>query len=199
MNLQHKRFDWERVAGRMQQQQSDGDAAIEARERMETVYRERAARLAVPRALPTTSIIFRALVFALGTEQYAVELQDLAEVLPFSGCTPVPRMPQELRGVINLRGTIRPVVDLARVLGLVKAEGSASGWLLLLRRGAKEVGILVDQVQTVRSFRSDETIDPTQAGARSATGYLKAITADNVMLISAERLLSLSFIKEGLL
>lgn len=199
MNPQNKRFDWEQVSKRLQQHRISVDPVLKARERMESVYRERAARLAIQRVLPDSSVTFGALLFTLGPERYAIELKDLAEVLPFSGCTPVPRMPQELRGVLNLRGAIRPVVDLARVLGLPKTEERTASWLLVLRRGGLEIALLVDQVVTVRPFRSDETVDPEQAGTHSPAGYLKAITADNVMLISAEKLLSLSFIKEGLL
>jgi chemotaxis signal transduction protein len=106
-------------------------------------------------------------------------------------------MPPELAGVLNLRGGIRPVVDVARVMGLPIAKDRNSAWLLVLRRGSLEIGLLVDQVVNVRPFRSDDTAGPAHDGTHSATGYLKGIASDNVMLVSAEKLLSLSFIKEG--
>jgi len=199
MKPQSKRFDWAQVSQKLQQLHLSVDPVPQAKERLETVYRERAARLALQRVLPDTAVTFAALVFTLGMEHYAIELRDLAEVLPFRGCTPVPLMPRELAGVFNLRGAIRPVVDVARVMGLPIAKHQNPGWLLVLRRGSLEIGLLVDQVVNVRPFRSDDTFDPARDGTHSATSYLKKITADNIMLIEAEKLLSLAFIKEGLL
>jgi len=197
MKPQTKRFDWAQVSQKLQQLHLSVDPVPQAKERIETAYRERAARLALQRLLPDTAATFAALVFTLGTEHYAIELRDLAEVLPFKGCMPVPGMPPELAGVLNLRGAIRPVVDVARVMGLPIAKDRSPGWLLVLRRGSLQTGLLVDQVVNVRPFRSDDTVDPAHDGTHSAISYLKGITADNVMLISAEKLLSLSFIKEG--
>jgi purine-binding chemotaxis protein CheW len=196
MKPQDKKFDWEQVSQKLQQLHVSYPVP-QANECIETVYRERAARLALQRVLPDTAATFAALVFTLGTEHYAIELRDLAEVFPFRGCTPVPRMPPELAGVLNLRGGIRPVVDVARVMGLPIAKDRNSAWLLVLRRGSLEIGLLVDQVVNVRPFRSDDTAGPAHDGTHSATGYLKGIASDNVMLVSAEKLLSLSFIKEG--
>jgi chemotaxis signal transduction protein len=82
-------------------------------------------------------------------------------------------------------------------MGLPVAKDRNPGWLLVLRRGSLEIGLLVDQVVNVRPFRSDDTVDPAHGRTHSATGYLKGITADNVMLINVEKLLSLPFIKEG--
>src|ERR1043166_6920649 len=110
MSLQSKGFDWSQVRKKLQQSQMSADSD---RGRTETIYRERAARLASQRALPEASPTLGALVFTLGTERYAVELRDLVEVLPFDSCTPVPGGPQELLGVINWRGEIRPGLSLA--------------------------------------------------------------------------------------
>lgn len=197
MKTQNKRLDWAQVSQKLQQLHLSADPVPQAKEHMEAVFRERAARLALRRVLPDTAATFAALVFTLGKEHYAIELRDLTEVLPFRGCTPVPRMPQELAGVLSLRGAIRPIVDVARVMGLPIAKDRDPGWLLVLRRGSLEIGLLVDQVVNVRPFRSDDTVDPAHDGTHSAGSYLKAVTVDNVMLISTEKLLSLSFIKEG--
>jgi purine-binding chemotaxis protein CheW len=185
------------VKKKLRAPQMNADIALRAAERLETVYRERAARLAIQRTLPETGATIEALVFTLGTERYAVELRDLVEVLPFKGCTPVPSAPEELTGVINIRGEILPVLDLSRVLTLPKVENRAGGWLLLLRRRERAVGFRVDQVEKIRRLRSDELADPVQSDAHANAGYLKAITADTVMLLSAERLLSHALLKEN--
>lgn len=171
------------------------DFARRDRESMETVFRERAARLA-QRVRLDTSATFEALVFTLGAERYAIELNGLAEVLPLIGCTPVPGAPLELAGVVNLRGEIRPVLDLARVLALPEADGRSPGWLLLLRGHGQTVGLRVDQVEKIRPLRSDELVNPDQNAARPADRYLKAISKDTTMLLNADELLSLPLIKE---
>jgi len=166
-------------------------------DRMEVIYRERAARLALRRAEADTSATFGALVFALGPERYAIELEDLVEVLPCSGYTPVPGAPPELLGVINLHGDIRPVLDLARVLELPKVAERHPGFLFLLRKQNREVALRVEQVEKIRLLRPGELADPSQNSTHLAARYLKAVTSDVVMLLSTEALLSLSIIKES--
>jgi purine-binding chemotaxis protein CheW len=195
MSLERKSFDWQQIRRKLQQDQMQADFALRDQERTQTVYRERAARLA-QRVRLDTSTTFEALVFTLGTERYAVELNDLAEVLPLIGSTPVPAAPRELAGVVNLRGEIRPVLDLARVLALPEVEDRASGWLLLLRKHGRIVGLRVDQVEKIRLFRSDELVNPDQNAARPVARYVKAITEDTVMLLNTDELLSLPVIKE---
>jgi purine-binding chemotaxis protein CheW len=198
MSLPGKSFDWENVRRRLRESQVAAETGLRDPERMEVVYRERAARLALRHAEADTSATFGALVFTLGRERYAIELEDLVEVLPCSGYTPVPGAPQELLGVINLRGEIRPVVDLARVLELPKVADGDSGFLLLLHQQNREVALRVGQVENIRLLRPSELADPGQNGTYLAARYLKAVTSDTVMLLSTEALLSLSIIKESL-
>ena len=193
MSLQSKGFDWSQVRKKLQQSQMSADSD---RGRTETIYRERAARLASQRALPEASPTLGALVFTLGTERYAVELRDLVEVLPFDSCTPVPGGPQELIGVINWRGEIRPVLSLALVLALPQVENPAHGWMLLLRKGHRDVGFRVDRVENVRLLRSEALAVPTKNNVHPAGRYVKAITAETVMLLNTDHLLSLPVIKE---
>lgn len=195
MSLERRSFDWEQVRRRLQQNQMQADFSLRDQERTQAVYRERAARLA-QRVRLDTSATLEALVFTLGVERYAIELNELAEVLPLTGSTAVPGAPRELAGVVNLRGEIRPVLDLARVLALPEVEGRAPGWLLLLRGHGRTVGLRVDQVEKVRLFRSDDLVNAGQNLARSAARYVKAITKDTVILLNTDDLLSLPLIKE---
>ena len=197
MSFQSQRFDWEQIRKKLQQSQIGAETTLHDQKRREAVYRERAARFALKPVTPDTSARSRALMFTLGTERYALELQDLAEVCPFNMSTPVPGAPEELIGVINLRGEIRPVVDLARVLGVPDVEDRTGGWILLLQRGDRTLGLRVDQVENIRQLRPDELADPALSCTHVAARYSKAITPDTVVLLNAEKLLSLPFIKEG--
>ena len=81
------------------------------------------------------------LICRLGSERYAIELKELAEVVPFRDCTPVPGGSPVFLGVINLRAVLRPVVDLHRVLA--GKAGGESGFVVMLKR---QTGLRVDEI-----------------------------------------------------
>jgi chemotaxis signal transduction protein len=197
MSFPAKTFNWDQVRTRLRESQVSDDTGVRDRERIELVYRKRAAALALQRVHADTSATFAALVFTLGTERYAIELQDLVEVLPCRACTPVPGAPRELLGVMNVRGEIRPVLDLACVIGLPKIADRVPGLLLLLRQHGREVGLRVDQVENIRLLRPSELVYAGQNGNDVSNRYVKAVASDAVMLLSAEVLLEMSFIKES--
>jgi purine-binding chemotaxis protein CheW len=163
------------------------EALSESPERIKTVFRQRAVQLAklhaankpVSRGIP-------ALIFRLAQERYAIALQELAEVLPFHGCTQVPGGSLEFLGVISLRGELRPVVDLARVLSgrAPTQSGSDSGAVLVLRR---PIAMKVDEIEELREIRSEEL-------ARSVQGqYLQALASGTLGLLDVETMLSAVF------
>lgn len=127
------------------------------------------------------------LVFALGAERYAIDLSLLSEVLPRE-CTAMSGSPHVLLGVINIRGVIQPVVDLRRLLDLTPGM-MESGYVLMLRDQDRQVGIRVDSVEDVRQ------VDParlTTADGRviAGTRFVKALTADTVILLDAREALA---------
>lgn len=87
--------------------------------------------------------------FRLGDEEYAVDVAQVQEIVRLVAITPVPRAPEHVEGVINLRGRIVPVVDLAVRLGLPKRERSASSRIVITQVGERTVGMLVDAVSEV--------------------------------------------------
>jgi hypothetical protein len=113
-------IDWALVRTRVRASEAAlEEAAADNPVRLEAAYRERAVRLAKVEARPKAAAAgLPALVFRLNKERYAIELKEVAEVLPLAGCTPVPGSPPEFLGVINLRGELRAVLDLGRLLAL---------------------------------------------------------------------------------
>src|SRR5437879_4642246 len=113
-------INWAEVKQRLNESQLALDKArADDPERLESVYRQRAAQLADRRAQVSGPVsALRVLVFGLGTERYALEFADLVEMLPFARCTPVPGGPAQLLGVANIHGEIRSVLDLGRLLEL---------------------------------------------------------------------------------
>jgi purine-binding chemotaxis protein CheW len=178
-------IDWDLVRTRLRASEAAlEEAATENPARLEAAYRERAARLAKVhvRSKPAAAGL-PALVFRLNKERYAIELKDVAEVLPLAGCTPVPGSPPEFLGVINLRGELRAVLDLGRLLSLSANEDGHSGFVLILRRQGREIGLKIDRVEDLLEIRPEELTLPVEGK------YVKALTPDTLMLLDVDAVL----------
>jgi len=181
-----KQIAWDRVRERLRENELALEkAATPDPERVSKIYRERAARLARrPASAESFSGGTTVLVFRIGTERYAIELGDLAEVIANPQCTLVPGSAPALAGVINFRGEIRPVWDLARLLKIPGSENNDPGHVLLLRRPGQEAGLKVDRAEQIRAL---EAQDWNQAGQPSP--YIKGVTSDAISVIRTEALL----------
>jgi chemotaxis signal transduction protein len=158
---------------------------------MAEVFRRRARQLAERRTVSRRADTHPVLVFRLDRERYAIEVSELLEVLPYRGCTAVPGAPAAVLGVLNVRGDIRPVVDLRRLLGVTAAESASLRYLLMLRHESGAIGLAVDALETVRQVEAGELVS---GGARTAelagSRNVKALTADTVIVIDTRAALS---------
>jgi purine-binding chemotaxis protein CheW len=186
------RIDWETVRSRLRTGEHILEEALaESPERINAAYHRRAIRLAeAPIEQQFISAGLSVLVFRLGQERYAIEMREVAETLPFTRCTPVPGAPPQFRGVINLRGELRAVLDLGRLLGLSAAEEKEGGFLLILSRPGRQIGLKVDSVENVCEIRQEEL-------SVSGPGkYTKGIASDALMLLSVDAVLAEVFFKK---
>lgn len=87
--------------------------------------------------------------FQLGREEYGVEIASVQEIIRATDITPVPGAPSHVRGVINLRGKIIPVVDLRKRFSLTNIESSDAMRIIVVELGQKRIGMLVDSVSQV--------------------------------------------------
>ena len=112
-----------------------------------------------------TSEINQYLTFTLKGERYAISVVNIREVLEVPQITRVPRMPPFMKGVINLRGSVVPVLDLASKFGLGDTELSISTAVVVLEvpsiegTGSVHLGIFADSVQKVITIEASD-IDP---------------------------------------
>jgi purine-binding chemotaxis protein CheW len=132
------------------------------------------------------------LTFRLGQEEYGVEILKVQEIKGYTPVTPVPNTPAYLKGVMNLRGTIVPVVDLRAKFGMSEAEYSQFTVIIVLTVGAKVVGLIVDAVSDVLNIpRGDIQATPdfgAHVDARFISGLAKA--GDKlVVLLDIDRVL----------
>jgi purine-binding chemotaxis protein CheW len=146
-----RQIDWNDVRRRLARQQ-------EALERNQAVDSDRLAQVCAQRARNLAARSeqnaaqddsWQALVFVVRGEKYCLPVAALAQVLPLAGCSPVPGAPPAMLGVINVRGEIRSVFDLARLLEIPGERDSSRGYVVLVRSGEHEVGLAVDAVHWI--------------------------------------------------
>ncbi len=185
-------IDWERVRSRLRSSERALEEALaESPERIEAAYRQRAVRLAKAQGENgTISAGLPVLVFRLARERYAIELQEVSEALPFARCSRPPGSPPQFRGVMSLRGEIRAVLDLATLLQLPENGDRDSGFVLMLRRPGREIGLKVDRIEELREIR------PEELSVASQGNYVKGIASGAMMLLNVEAVMAAVFSKE---
>jgi purine-binding chemotaxis protein CheW len=132
------------------------------------------------------------LTFALGDEEYGVAILNVQEIKGYAPVTPIPNTPPWVRGVMNLRGTIVPVIDLRLRLGMPAADYGPFTVIVVLAVGAKVVGAIVDAVSDVLSIPDGQVQQTPDLGVAIDVRFVGGIAqADDklVILLDAETLL----------
>ena len=133
----------------------------------------------------------RLLSFELAGAPYAVPVERVREIVRMRPVTPVPRTPEEIRGVISLRGEMIELIDLRRRLGLGSIEPSRRTRIIVVKTGDDEVvGLLVDAVREVLRI-SDEVIQPATGSDTGAVNDLCTFRGEFVSMIELDRVLAL--------
>jgi purine-binding chemotaxis protein CheW len=119
------------------------------------------------------------LTFALGNEEYGLEILKVREIIGMMEITGVPQTPDYVKGIINLRGRVIPVIDLRLKFGLPPAEYTERTCIIVVEvrgeTGAIQMGIVVDSVSEVLNIIGDD-IEPTPTfGTRLQTQYILGI------------------------
>jgi purine-binding chemotaxis protein CheW len=119
------------------------------------------------------------LTFRLDDEMFALDIAKVREVLEFSSITRVPRTPDFMRGVINLRGNVVPVVDLKLKLGLARTEKTIDTCVVITEvelDGERTVlGALADSVQEVVELDASQIDPPPRMGTRIDTSSIRGM------------------------
>lgn len=133
------------------------------------------------------------LAFKLGSEEYAIDIQQVQEIRGYGAVTTMANAPAYLKGVINLRGIIVPLADMRIKFNLGTPTYDASTVVIVLNLGHQIVGIVVDSVSDVTTLTSDQVKPAPQMGTAVNPDYLTGLgTVEDRMLIllDIQRLLS---------
>lgn len=134
------------------------------------------------------------LTFQLGDAQYGVEIEGVQEIKGFAPVTPLPNSPAHVRGVLNLRGVIVPVVDLRRRFGMDAIEYTKRNAIIVLVIHGRLAGLLVDDVCDVIDV-PDGGLHPPPVGAGVAGGFVRGLAriGESLMIqVDVEKVISMS-------
>ncbi len=137
------------------------------------------------------------LTFKLGDEIFALDITQVREVLDFTAVTRVPRTPEFMRGVINLRGSVVPVVDLRLKFGMTRTESSVNTCIIITEvtvDGDRTVlGALADSVQEVIDLVPGEVSPAPRIGTRINTEFIRGMGKRDdrfIILLDIDRVFS---------
>lgn len=150
------------------------------------------------------------LTFTLGGEMFAVAILNVKEIIEYGTITEIPMMPSFIRGVINLRGAVVPVIDLSCRFGNKATEVARRTCIVIIELSdgetSQDIGIMVDAVSEVLEIARSEIEPPPTFGAKIRTDFIsgmgkvsgKFVIILNVMkVLSIEEIAMLSQINEG--
>ena len=124
------------------------------------------------------------LTFTLGAEEFGVDILKVQEIRGYDTVTHIPDTPDFVKGVINLRGTIVPVIDMRVKFGLTDVSYNDFTVMIILNVGQRVVGMVVDGVSDVLGLTAQEIRPPPELGRTVDTEFLSGVGAlDKRMLI----------------
>ena len=115
------------------------------------------------------------LTFTLGEEEYGLEILKVQEIKGYSPITPIPNTPPYIKGVMNLRGTVIPVVDLRSKLSMAAAEYNQFTVIIVVTVGAKVMGLIVDAVSDVLNIPKEHIQATPDFGAQVDARYINTM------------------------
>lgn len=137
--------------------------------------------------------VLEVLVFDLGGEQYGVDILKVQEIRGLEKVTPIPRAPDYLKGVMNLRGVVVPVVDLRVKFGLAEPRYDSFTVMVLLRIASRIIGIVVDGVSDVVRLTPSQIKPAPQLGSVVDSSFIAGVATPGeqmVLLLDIGKLLS---------
>src|SRR5690606_27095258 len=124
------------------------------------------------------------IAFCLGEQEFCVDIMSVRDIRGWTPTTPLPHSSHYVKGVINLRGAVLPVVDLAARLGFPAAEPSARHVIIITQVGRQTIGLLVDAVSDILTVNSS-SIQPTpNVASELARSFMKGVIAMEGRMIS---------------
>ena len=127
----------------------------------------------------------RYLTFRVGDEEYGIEILYVIEIVGVQEITRVPNMPHFVRGVINLRGQVIPVIDVRERFSMPSRDYDARTCVIVVKIDDVMVGMVVDTVNEVREIPEASISEPPKVGGAQAQDFIKSMgrVGENVLIL----------------
>ncbi len=147
----------------------------------------------IENTLVETAATMQLVSFHLAEEEYAVEITKVREIILISEITRVPQTPHYVRGLINLRSTVIPVIDLRARFGLPQGEQTSASRIMVVDVRGKTIGVVVDAVDEVLRVAHERVAPPPPTVMGDEREYLRGLVkldARLLILLDIDKLLS---------
>lgn len=122
--------------------------------------------------------------FRIGEQEFCVDIMAVREIRGWTAVTPLPHCPPYVRGVINLRGAVLPILDLRSALGLGLAETTPRSVIIVVQIGKRLVGLLVDAVSEILTVGRTSVQPTPDVGCETVNRFVRGIIAQEGRMIS---------------
>lgn len=139
-----------------------------------------AAAVIQPRAGNARELI----AFAVGKQEFCIDVMSVREIRGWTPATVLPHSQPFVRGVINLRGAVLPIMDLAVRLGFPPAEAMGRHVIIVVQVGSQVVGLLVDAVSDILTVTDGEVLPPPDVASDMAKRFVCGLLAMDGRMIS---------------
>jgi purine-binding chemotaxis protein CheW len=124
------------------------------------------------------------ITFRIGAQYYCIDIMSVREIRGWTPATALPRAPGFVRGVINLRGVVLPIIDLADRLGFEPTEPTARHVIIVAQTGKQVVGLLVDAVSDIIAMAAEKVQATPDVGSEAARAFVLGVMAIDDRMIS---------------
>ncbi|GGE23785.1 chemotaxis protein CheW [Primorskyibacter flagellatus] len=131
----------------------------------------------------TNTSALELLTFRVADQEYSLDIMSVREIRGWTRTTPMPHAPDYMRGVINLRGTVLPVMDLARRLNLGARETTDRNVIIVVKLGDTLTGLLVDAVSDIVAMTEDDLQPPPDLASDPQMSVVRALTVIDERLV----------------
>jgi purine-binding chemotaxis protein CheW len=138
------------------------------------------------------------LTFALSNEEYGIEILKVREIIGIMEITPVPQTPDYVKGVINLRGKVIPIIDLRLKFAMPEVEHTKETCIIVAEVGTAQVGVIVDSVSEVTDIKGEDIEESPNFGQGIDTNFIMGLGKTKkkiVILLDIEKVLTTEELK----
>lgn len=131
------------------------------------------------------------ITFGVASQRFGIDIMTVREIRAWSPVTRLPGVPDYVTGVVNLRGTVLPVIDLAALLGWAPTEATSRNPIIVIEFEGQMRGLIVHDVADIVSIEAGTLQQPDPTGHENITGFLRGVAhigEDMVMVLDLTRL-----------